>query len=868
MTSVSDLLVKHAYSNVWSGPRQDTQYIITPSRVTTRRGVLGKVSLGLMDYNLPTMSNRYSVFVLGDIPPFMIGMREYLDQWVTAEAHCNSNSLLIDVYNQDGVKYPLHLTYFLHTRGGQTAIAIRHIPKGFDVSKGDVFIRWRSAAWFEGIVPASPDQGITVRGMLVKTNPELQNMVTHLGQMLVRPGHTMVFKNGRRIRRINTTTVQYGDYVEVVHDGSVREVIEIPLNDLPMFDSILDNKTKYLLSQVGYGSTIDYVDDVDIHILNYSTANVYDGVYYHHNHVDSHRNVTHRDLSIPTAYVNGIINKNTGWIDRSKLKVEIIIRHSGFIRPLVYTANRLFELFKLPHQKRMEAMVGESATLPEWNAVYLENHAYVSIMGKSETPVTVDGVVEAYGYNAISGILGKVTHKINEGQKWLDLPIVYFEGATVYEYNALGDLLEFNTVDHSSKYPIQNPVTRYVEVYPGIGGGNMGTVFDLRVMEIPPTVEHRAYITDKWADSEYGSWVDVTGDNTKYTLIDGVLRWIVDERIYKTAVRTDREFMAMDFDIERRDKTLVFTIVADGLTIGRGPLTGWLEIPPSEIDVFLNNRMLVEGIDYHVRWPEICIVNKSHLVSSLKQTVHIRARGFCNEAGLHSVPKERGFVYDRMIGKRGKYHSRADKVNVIHLGGKVFTYEEMFNPDGTAKVLPIGYDGLPYQIRHPFTPMLEYTGTSRVTLESTAKSLDDRMENYITDVLNIPGESDLSTISDPYIVVSPVANKLLHDLLDGVFPIDEFKLDYSLDFLLDKLKRYEWLLGYDPCIIGYDKDFVVIHPHGYNQPIELNIYQYRIMDKAVKHMLNDRVSMDRNLVIVEEGFEHDTRYHPHPRRVL
>lgn len=868
MTSVSDLLIKHAYSNVWSGPRQDTQYIITPSRVTARRGVLGKVSLGLMDYSLPTMSDRYSVFVLGDIPPFMLGMREYTDKWVSAEAHCNSNSLVIDVYNQDGVRYPLYLTYFLHTRSGQTAIALRHIPKGFDVTRENVFIRWRSAAWFEGLVTASPDQGITVRGMLLKTDTDLQNMTLHLSQMLTKPGHTMVFKNGRRIRRINSTTVQNGDYVEVVQDGSVREVIEIPLNDLPVFDSLVDSKSKYLLPQSGYGTTIDYVDDIDIHILNYTAAMVYNGVYYHHNHVDSHRNVTHRDFSIPTAYVNGIINKNTGWTDRSKIRVEIIIRHSGFIRPLVYTANRLFELFKLPHVTRMKAMVGETATLPEWNAVYLENHAYVSIMGKPVDDITLPDVVEAYGYNAISGILGKVTHKITEGQKWFHLSSVYFKGATVYEYNALGDLLEFNTVDHSSKYPIQNIATRYIEVYAGLGGGNMGTKFDLRVMDMPSNVEHRAYITDKWADSDYGEWVDVTGDDTKYTVMDGRLQWLVDERIYKTAVRTDQEFMAMDFTIARRDKTLVFTIVADGLTIGRGPLTGWLEIPPSEIDVFLNKRMLVEGIDYHVQWPEICIVNKTQLVNTLEQSIHIRARGFCSDQGAHTIPKERGFVYDRKLGKRDRYYSRSDKVNVVHLAGKIFTYDEVFNPDGSAKILPSGYDRLPYQIRNPFTPMLGYIGESRIDLESTAKSLDERMEHYITDVLNIPGEVPLSTVPDPYVVISPVANKLLHDLLDGVFPIDEFRLEYSLDFLLDKLSRYDWLLAYDPCIVGHDEAFVTIHPHGYDTPVELNIHQYRIMDKAVKHMLNDRVSMDRNLVIVEEGFEHDTRYHPHPRRVL
>lgn len=868
MTAVSDLLIKHAHSNVWSGPRQDTQYIITPSRITARRGVLGKVSLGLMDYTLPTVSDRYSVFVLGDIPPFMVGMREYIDKWVTAEAHSNSNSLLVDVYNQDGVRYPLFLTYFLHTRGGQVAIAVKHISKGFDVTSGNIYFRWRSAAWFQENLTVAPNLGITVKGMLVKTDTDLQNLVIHLNEMRQRTGYTTILKNGRRIRSINSTTVKAGDYVEITQDRSVREVLEIPLNQLPVFDSELDNKSKYLLTQVGDGSTIDYVDDIDINLLHYSTIAIYDGVYFHHNHSDSHRNVTHRDFSIPTPYVNGLIATNPTWSDRSKIKVEVIIRHSGMIRPLTYTHNRIFELFKLPHSLRIKAMVGETATLSEWNAVQLELNSYPMVMAADARDITVQNCVDMYGYNAISKIVGTEVAKVVEGQQWVQLKPSSFNGATVYEYNGLGDLIDSNTIEKVSKYPIQNPATRYVEIYNGMGGDNMGTVFDVQELEIPEGVEFRTYITDKWSDQRYGDWVDVTGDTTKYTYIGGKLTWTVDKRIYKTAVRTDDKFMSVEFEIARRDKVMVFTIVADGLYIGRGPLTGWLEIPPGEIDVFLNRRLLVEGIDYHVNWPEICIVNKTQMVSSLSQQIMVRAKGFCNSDLSRELPRERGFVYDRLLGKRDKYYSREDKLNVIHIGGKIFTYDEVFNPDGSSKVLPIGYDRLPYQINVPFTQIARYIDRDTYAFREVAKSLDSRLENYVSIVTEHPGEVPLSTISDPYVVISPVASKLLHDLLDGIFPIDEFKGQYSIDFLLDKLKRYDWLLPYDPAIIGRDEAFMDIHPHAYETPIELNIYQYRIMDKAIKYLLNDKVSMDRNLVIVEEGFEHDTRYHPHPRRTL
>lgn len=868
MSAVSELLVKHAYSNIWAGPRQDTQYIIAPSRITARRGVLGKISLGLMDYTLPSGTNRYSVFVLGDIPPFMVGMREYVDRWVTAEAHCNSNSLVIEAYNQDGIRYPLHLMYFLQTRGGQLAIALRHINKGFDVSEGDVYIRWRSASWFERNVTVGPNAGITIKGMKIETESNMTEMVSHLASMKLLTGLTTITKNGRRIRAINTTTVKQGDYVEIVQDRSVRKVIEIPFNELLVFDSIRDLKSKYLITQEGYGTTIDYEDDVDINILYYSTPAVYDGVYFHHNHVDSYRNVTHRDWSIPTAYVNGILNKNPTWVDHSKIKVEVVIRHSGFVRDLTYTNNRIFELFRLPHTLRLEAMVGEKATLTEWNASQLESDAYPRMMRTSKYGITSEMCTSGYGYNAVSRILGYDVLRRDGTSDWLHLKPSSFEGVTVYEYNHLGTLLDYHTVENATKYPIQSPVASYFEILNGVASDNMGTMFDLNVVDIPDGVDFRAYISDKWSDQRYGDWVDVTGDLTKYSMVDGKLTWLVDKRAYKTAVRTDQSFMSVDFEIARRDKTMLFTIVTDGLYIGRGPLTGWLEIPPGEIDVFLNEALLVEGVEYHVSWPEICIVSKSQMVNSLAQKVTVRARGFCNSDLSRQLPRERGFIYDRIAGKRDRYYSRDDKLNTIHIAGRIFTYDEVFESDGSPKILPSGYDRLPYQIKNPYVSMDKYIDGDTFEYRSASINLDNRMENYVSIVTDHPGESEISTISGPFAIISPVANKLMHDLLDGVFPIDEFKDTYSIDFLLDKLKRYDWLLNYDPCIIGYDEAFVVIHPHSYDTPIELNIYQYRIMDLAVQHYLHNKVSMDRNLVIVEEGFEHDTRYHPHPRRVL
>ena len=176
-------------------------------------------------------------------------------------------------------------------------------------------------------------------------------------------------------------------------------------------------------------------------------------------------------------------------------------------------------------------------------------------------------------------------------------------------------------------------------------------------------------------------------------------------------------------------------------------------------------------------------------------------------------------------------------------------------------------NGVPYQIRNPVTPLkaLIYTPTSEYRQRSI--EMDHRVEDYLTLKLGIVDTELPRTSRDFYVVVSPFMSKLLHDLLNGIFPIDEFKEDYSLQLLDDRLARYDYLLPYEPSVREEFSQFITTHPHPYRTPVEVNVYQYRILDRACTLKMNDRVLLDRSMLIIEEGYEHDTRYHPHPRRI-
>lgn len=868
MANKSDFLIDHSYKKLWQSPGQDTQYIVAPHRTTPRRGALGTVTLGMKEYSLPTRGDWYSVFVFGDLPHFMVGVDQYINKWVSVQAHCNSSNTLITIYDNKGIVYPSFDAYFLYTRDGQVAIALKNHQRTVNVLDDDIFVKWRSSSWFSILGNLVYGQGIVMVGGVLRNRDDISIFASRWLELNARSGYLWVYKNGRRIQRAHSSTLEVGDYLELVWDASVKEVLRYKLEDLDVFISSLDDKSKYLVPNIGYGETIDYHDDIDVFILEHKNDNEYDGVYYHHNQEDSIRNVTHRDFSIPTAYVTGVIEANVRWNLSSDNRLEVIVRHSGWVRPIPDVHARLYDLFQLSHKDRLAALAGEQSLIPEWFAGNLESDSFNVLMGRYKKTVDLELATDAFGYNAVSKVAGPAIYTRGD-MKSIRLGQLYHYRATVYEYNANGRMLGHYLHSVSPDYYVYNEQCAYIEVYFGWAGLNMGTVFGKSEQKLDLYSDYRFYIAQRQAGEIYGEWEDITGDDTKYVIDEtGKLTWKVSPISYLTAVRKDTDFLANNIELDREDRLLLLSIQTDNLYQDRGELKGWLEIPPGELDIFLNNHLLVEGIDYYVNWPEICITNITFRDPGIKNRIHVRARGFCNSDMSRVACKDIGFVYNRKLLSRDKYFALEDKVNVIHSNGRLVPTALAFEEDWTRKEMPVGYNGKPYQIRHPMIPLKNMVSENVTVLRGQSMDLDLRIEDYLTDKLGIEDTELPRDIDNKYPVISPFMSKLLHDLINGVFPIDEFLVGYSDEYLLDKVSRYNYLLAYEPTVNGYMPDFMEVHPHPYLKSIEVNVYQYRILDRVAKLMFKNKVALDKTLLIIEEGFEHDTRYHPHPRRVL
>lgn len=867
MTSSTDFLVDDAYRKVWCSPGQDRQKIVAPTRKSARQGEIGGIAIGMRQYNLPSAREWYHVFTIGDLPPILVGMDTIVDKWVNVRAHCVNTSLLIDLYFDNGIRIPVHRAYFLYSRNGDLVLAIKATSQIGNLGVTQPFIRWRSNAYFDGNTGIPANAGIEIQGQTIESNDQLSLFQAQWRAARLKVGYATAFVNGLRVKDINITTVKLGDVVEYVRDASVKEVLELPVKDLRSFDSELDNKIKFLLPRAGLGTTIDYKDDIDLYLLNYKLTADYRGLWYHQNRDDSIRMVTHRDLSIPLSYLRGYVDNSPAWIWNDDLRVEVVIRHSGWVRPLVDEAHRIKELFKLAEPDRLNAMVGERALVSVWTASELENSPYVKLMGQESGDITRQMVTDAYGYNAISRLVGDTPAKLavdNEG--WVRLPYSLQQSSTVYEYDTFGTLIGWYIHDNSIQYPIRNPSTVYVEAYIGKGGVGLSTVYDQKLMTLDPRIDYRFYICDIWNGESRNNWRDVTGDTTYYKLTGNNVEWLLDFSKFHTAVKNDLDFLAHTLNLNYYDDLLAFTVNVTEVRAGRVPTTGVMDIPPGELDVFINGKGAIYGLDYYGTWPEYCIVNKAFLLPGSEQEITLRGRGFCDKDMQVSYPEDWGFVAYGMVSHNNRYNLRDDRVLRAVVGGALYTREELgFSEDGTT-VRPTIKNGTPYQITHPIVPLLGVVDEDTYALRDLSIAIDQEVEDFLTLYLPEPEQPQLDPIPDWYPVFSPFSTKLIFDMLNGLLPMDEFKGEYSLEFVRERLAGYDWILPYDPALKDVDKRYVMIHPHPETAPIELNVYQYRLLDRALQVFLNNNVVIDRHLVIVEEGFEHDQRDHPHPYR--
>jgi len=832
-------LVAHARANVWCTPRQDEQAILKLTRLTPDFGVLRRFALDWNSLDLPESGPYFHVYQIGSNLPTDLGLGNVGREWKRMDQICKDELLYADLYESDGYHLPLTGAWFCRTDNQNLLLAVRIHPKLPDLNQNSVYLRLYSSAWFRVESNPTAPHEIRVRGGVMTSVPEITTIITEYNS-LVGLGRVGVFLywNGVWVRNLRAASVAIGDVLEYVYDSSVYRSVGVELKNLDLFTSIIDTTNKYLLHvPKSENNQIAYRDDVEVVVHRLAAdGDTEAGLYYHRNNENGMRMVTHNDYSFPVHHVTAVANRLTPAAPIDAVGVRVYFRHSGYDRPLVFESNRIHELYKLSDTQIRQAMTGMHATLPEWQAAHLENSWYTYLMRNTFGNFTSDDVIRAYGYNAMSVLSGMSPMPPRKDESNFPVPVgCEARVCGVYEYKdgvLSGVVSGYMGVSYTPNYTGTNLV-EYVQAEPtNIGIEQPGTMWVLE-----DDLDYRVYRTPSGYLPGKRKWVDVTE-------LDVVQEdWPVVEvkdttGIYDYCLKTDERFVTYAFDfnpVDRLFKFDVFHYTEDG-----GVAT--MEIPPGSLELWLNNRRCIRDLDYHVEWPTVVITNKEFLIEGVNR-VRVRAVGFCTADGELEPLGDFGYVENGLVSVNNRFNIRDDKSQVHIVYGKVYDRSVLkFSEKDSGVYLDNVREGAPYLCTNNWVPVRGVGAERSVKLYHAALELDTRVEAYMSRYLPQPSRPNSPGIPEFYQLYSPWFSKLTWDLKLGLLRPEEVTTDKQL---LDAVKRYEELLGYDPLKTGVDTHYVAVHPHSSHNVVEVTGEQYDVLRRANRLVFNNQLLLSQ-----------------------
>jgi len=836
----------HASKNVWCSPEQDNQVILAAQRITRPGGELISFPIMTRRIELPTKDRRYHIFQVGQAHPSVLGLLPRFPNWTKASWKKFSDTveklpLFCDLYTDTGVHLALHRAYYMYTDDRALIFAIDLTGKSpIDYQRDQIYLRLYTNAFFESNQGAALVNKTQTGGLTIQRSSDILAIQTQVIQKRLLPGQVFCFINGHLVDEINLFTAKIGDVVEYIYDASIKRIVDLKVESLKTFTSTLDSSYKYLLHYPKTGEDmIDYVDDIDVYVLKKDGAR-FKGQYLHRNKEDALRMVTHRDYSVPVDTFEHIARSlaeltSLQPLDLREFYIRLYIRNSGLKRPLVYDHQRIFELYKLDDNDVVNAMVGVDAVIPEWTATQLEDSAYTELMRTPYNEINIDLIERAYGYNAITKIIGDTPTKTRlfNGVQIIELPIGLYEKSTVYEYDANGVLLEYHQHMLGTVYSARNSQTRIVEGVAGLGSNEPSVIYGLDNINLPSTYSYRVYMCYLVDGLPNNDWRDIT-DSNLYHVVDDVLIWNNLETEQYLMVRTDEKFLTYTLELHAVAGTYYFdlTETVDGLE-------RVMTVPMGDLDIWLNGKALIQGLDYVVDFPRVMIFNKAYLrqpAGSSSQTIVVRFTGFCDENLKMRQPEDYGFIEHGVLSNDSEFDIRDDKVLRITVRGDVKHRSDLkFSEDHSGVSIVDVLNGAPYQIKDVIVPLRTLTHEETYRLRARSEDLDQRIEEYMTLKYPQPDRDAVSAISNRHMLYSPFFSHIVSDLASG--QIDKTRLERVLEEtdVLELCAPYEYLLETDPLNenLKIDQRYIVIHPTQLTSAVGLDLYSYKFMQRVV-----------------------------------
>ena len=860
---MSNYLVDQALRNVWCTPNQNTEVILAPARLTPPAGTVGYFTVMWDQIALPDSTSLWHVYQIGQVHPLILGLLTETNVWISLDQSCNAQNMMCDIYTINGVQIPRFQTYYKWGNNKDLILAVKYNPKlPYSFVNDQIYFRVYSDAYFNSTRTVTGDK-IYVHGVQTVTTTDVTNLQNAYYTYADLMGSCYAFVNGIKVSALSLLTMQPGDVGEFVYDSSIYKVVEFQVSSLNTFTSILDSKLKYLLHYSG-GDTgsIDYQDNIDVYIVQKYNTSLECSLYYHKNNVDALRMVTHRDYSVVPAYITNYatfmntLAVSTVPVDPRSLYVRLYIRKGGYFRPLVYESNRIHDLYKMSDAQIIAAMVGVDATVPVWQAANLEASPYCQVMRSQACAVTQDLVEAMYGYNGMAKILGD-TPQIPftySGQQIVNVPYGLINNSTAYEYDTNGHLMGWYPQFTGQAYACANSTAGLVEFVYGTGSNALDEYYNPTTVTVNTALnEYRVYACHQVAGVPDNIFTDVTGDNTKYTIVGNTFTWISTDTTLYPVLRSDKKILALDFTVSAANGLLQFTL-SSLQTKNSITANNVMTIPMGEFDVIMNGKSLVRGLDYFISFPLVVITNTEYLINpaTQPQTFHVRGTGFCDSKMNLWPEADSGFVAYGVLSDNFHYDVRDDRVLRIIVDGALRTRSSLsFAETGIGTDTLDTANGKPYQIREIPVDVDAETDEDLALIMQQAAIVNKQVSDYLSIKLPSVNPSTPTGITSLYQIYSPFCSSLINDLATGVLTVPTVTGPYGRLYVTNTVKPYEYLLKVDPTqpATSVDSNYVTIAPINLPGTMTLSPNAYKFMLEVLTYYTNSLVSLSAFITV-------------------
>ncbi|ANH51646.1 putative virion structural protein [Erwinia phage vB_EamM_Desertfox] len=845
-------LVENAIEYAWANPQADRQHVLRLARVSRDVGAMNHTRVMRIDIPLPTREEVYHVFQIGQNHPWEWNFGERyvtpipFETWVPLTELNEKQLLVSNVYMDNGVQFPNAGVYVRLRYDHNIIVAIKPFANMTVPRNVQVYLRVYSNAYLEDAV-LGDDAIQNFGGVMTDATKVLdwQNRYLALKQA---PGLAQAFVNGVLVDDFPPGSYRARDWVDVRYDATVRKVVDLNISDLPSFMSTQDKKRKYIVHPPRGSDDFDviYHDDIDFWLIGPDGK----GIYFHRNLPDAVRMLTHRDYALTVAYVSNAIVNFPAWEDVSKLKLRAVMRRGGRENTLVHEAHRLREMYKLPDSVILQAFQGIDSTLPEWSADGLEQSWYNVLLGTPYPFLGIPVVRDAYGYNAMTKVMATTpmaTATTGLGQVATLAPSLR-ENATVYEYDKDGLYLGSQYWSAGARYIAKHANCALIEPRSGKASKSLSYVLGNDMVPLKKAYGYRLYQAH-WTGGvvDETTWVDVTDDATIAKVDNGVVSWLHNPVRRVGLVLFNDIFLGYDFTLNYADKSLSFAVTHTW------PTGGLLSpFPLGQIELIMNQRSLIPGLDYFGKFPRFVVVNKEYINQDGAQNFTLRCTGYPQKDLTPQPVNEGGWMIFNQISANDVYNLRDDRTVRCILRGRVVPKETLvFTEDLMARAVPAASNGDPYHISNVMASVREVNDYETYPLRDASVDLDKRLSAYLTAHRPQPDLGNPAPIADKYVLYSPFLCKLINDIRLKVLVIGNgWQSDQNLDKIITP---YKWWLDFDPAIKDeMDWTYIEVHPHNEVNPIAVTAVEYAFLNRVIALYLSSRVQLSGHLTIKQD----------------